>query len=63
MKTIKEELTGITDIVSLLHDGPRPWEHVPEQERNFDAGVSLTEAPLRIKSRIKLDDTWFNIVE
>jgi hypothetical protein len=60
MKTIKEDLI---DIVGLLHDGPRPWEHIPEQEANFDAGVSLTQTPLRIKSRIKLDDTWFNIVE
>ena len=60
MKTIKEDLI---DIVGLLHDGPTPWEHIPEQEKNFDAGVSLTHAPLRIKSRLKLDVTWFNIVE
>ena len=58
--TIKEDLL---DIVALLHDGPRPWEHIPEQERNFDAGVSLTEAPLKIKERIKLDGQWFNVVE
>ena len=58
--TIKEDLL---DIVGLLHDGPRPWEHVPEQERNFDAGVSLTQAPLKIKERIKLDGQWFNVVE
>ena len=58
--TIKEDLI---DIMGLLQDGPRPWEHVPEQERNFDAGVSMTHAPLRIKSRVKLDGTWFNIVE
>ena len=60
MKTIKEDLI---DIVGLLQDGPRACEHVPEQERNFDAGVSMTQAPLRIKSRVKLDGTWFNIVE
>ena len=60
MKTIKEDLI---DIVSLLHDGPTPWEHIPEQEKNFDAGVSMTQAPLLIKSRVKLDGTWFNIVE
>ena len=60
MKTIKEDLI---DILGLLQDGPTPWEHIPEQERNFDAGVSMTEAPLRIKSRVKLDGTWFNIVE
>ena len=58
--TIKEDLL---DIVGLLQDGPRPWEHIPEQERNFDAGVSLTEAPLRIKSRVKLEGTWYNIME
>ena len=58
--TIKEDLI---DILGLLQDGPRPWEHVPEQERNFNAGVSMTQAPLRIKSRVKLDGTWFNIVE
>ena len=63
MKTIKEELIGITDIVSLLHDGPTPWEHVPEQERNFDAGVALTQTPLKIKERVKLDGQWFNVVE
>ena len=60
MKTIKEDLL---DIVGLLHDGPRPWEHVPEQERNFDAGISMTSAPLRIKKRVKIDGQWFNIVE
>ena len=60
MKTIKEDLL---DIVSLLQDGPRPWEHVPEQERNFDAGVSMTQTPLRIKERIMLDGKWFNVVE
>ena len=60
MKTIKEDLI---DIVGLLHDGPTPWEHIPEQEANFDAGVSVTHAPLRIKSRVKLDGQWFNIVE
>ena len=58
--SIKEDLL---DIVGLLQDGPRPWEHVPEQERNFDAGVALTQAPLRIKERIKLDGQWFNVVE
>ena len=63
MKTIKEELTGITDIVSLLHDGPRPWEHVPEQERNFDAGVILTENPLRKKGTVQLDGKWYDIME
>ena len=52
MKTIREDLL---DIVSLLQDGPRPWEHVPEQEANFDAGVSMTQTPLRIKERIKKD--------
>ena len=60
MKTIKEDLI---DIVGLLHDGPTPWEHIPEQEANFDAGVSMTQAPLRIKERIKLDGKWFNVVE
>ena len=60
MKTIKEDLI---DILGLLQDGPTPWEHVPEQEKNFDAGVSMTQAPLRIKERIKLDGKWFNIVE
>ena len=60
MKTIKEDLI---DIVGLLHDGPTPWEHIPEQEKNFDAGVFMTDTPLRIKSRVKLDGTWYNIVE
>ena len=53
----------LLDIVALLQDGPTPWEHVPEQERNFDAGVSLTQTPLKIKERIKLDGQWFNVVE
>ena len=60
MKTIKEDLI---DILGLLQDGPTPWEHIPEQEANFDAGVSMTQAPLRIKERIKLDGKWFNVVE
>ena len=60
METIRQDLL---DIVALLQDGPRPWEHVPEQERNFDAGVSMTQAPLKIKERIKLDGQWFNVVE
>ena len=58
--TIKEDLI---DIVGLLRDGPPLHEFIPEQERNFDAGVSMTQTPLRIKSRVKLDGTWFNIVE
>ena len=60
METIEEDLI---DIVGLLHDGPRLWEHVPEQERNFDAGVSMTQAPLRKKGRVEIDGQWFNIVE
>ena len=58
--TIKEDLI---DIMGLLQDGPRPWEHVPEQERNFDAGVSMTQDPLRKKGRVQLDGKWFDIVE
>ena len=58
--TIKEDLI---DIVGLLHDGPTPWERVPEQERNFDAGISMTRPPLRKKGKVKLDGTWYNIVE
>ena len=60
MENIKEDLL---DIVELLREGARPWEHVPEQEANFDAGVSMTQTPLRIKERIKLDGKWFNVVE
>ena len=60
MNTIREDLL---DIVELLREGPRPWEHIPEQEANFDAGVSMTQTPLRIKERIKLDGKWFNVVE
>ena len=60
MENIKEDLL---DIVELLREGARPWEHIPEQERNFDAGVSVTQPPLRIKQRIKLDGKGFNVVE
>ena len=60
MKTIKEDLI---DIVELLREGPPVHGFVPEQEANFDAGVFMTDTPLRIKSRVKLDGTWFNIVE
>ena len=60
MKTIKEDLL---DIVSLLQDGPRPWEHIPEQERNFDAGVSMEREPLRKKGTVQLDGKWYDIVE
>jgi hypothetical protein len=60
MKTIKEELI---DIVGLLHDGPRPWEHIPEQEANFDAGVSMEREPLRKKGTVQLDGKWYDIVE
>ncbi len=60
MKTIKEDLI---DILGLLQDGPTPWEHVPEQEKNFDAGVSMTQAPLRKKGTVQLDGKWYDIVE
>ncbi len=60
MENIRQDLL---DIVDLLREGADPWEHVPEQEQNFDAGISVEREPLRIKERIKLDGTWFNVVE
>ena len=60
MENIKQDLL---DIVELLREGARPWEHIPEQERNFDAGVSMTQAPLRKKGTVQLDGKWYDIVE
>ena len=60
MENIKQDLL---DIVELLREGARPWEHVPEQEANFDAGISMTQSPLRKKGTVQLDGKWYDIVE
>ncbi len=60
MKTIKEDLL---DIVELLREGPPVHGFVPEQERNFDAGISMTKTPLRKTGTVELDGKRYNIVE
>ena len=60
MENIRQDLL---DIVELLREGPRPYEFVPEQEMNFDAGVSMEREPLRKKGTVQLDGKWYDIVE
>lgn len=58
--TIKEDLI---DIVALLRGEGSEYEFVPEQERNFDAGITATQEPLRKKGEVFLDGKQYNIVE
>tara|TARA_Y100000310_G_C20272365_1_gene618622 strand:- start:200 stop:382 length:183 start_codon:yes stop_codon:yes gene_type:complete len=60
MKTIREDLI---DIVELLREGPPVHEFIPEQERFFDAGISVSQEPLRKKGEVVLDGKKYNIVE
>jgi hypothetical protein len=58
MKTIKEDLT---DIVDLLRDGPVGQSRLWEQEINFDAGYTPPQTEWKIVKEEWIDGKKYNV--
>jgi len=58
MKPIKS-----IDLSELIRPGNHGPQYVPEQERNFDAGFTPTDAPLKFIRKEKIDGKWYSVMQ
>ena len=52
-----------TDLVELLRNGPVGYNHVPEQERDFDAGYCPTETPRKFIREEWIDGKLYKVYQ
>ena len=58
MKNIKS-----IDLSELIRPGDHGPTYVPEQERNFDAGFTPTDTPLKFIRKEKINGKWYSVMQ
>jgi len=58
--TLNEQLKiPRTDIVDAIRRGSSPHEYIPEQERNFEAGITPTETAYKCRGEVMIEgERW-----
>ena len=51
------------DLVDILKTGPVGHNHVPEQERNFDAGYTPSAYSPQYIREEKIDGKWYRVYQ